>query len=52
MMPPRIPNAAITDPCPGCLGWGGHTVNNSTDYEDEHECGFCRGSGRRTKEET
>jgi len=46
----RTPNSAIHDYCLACFGWGFNTVNNSTDYEDEHECVSCRGSGRRTKE--
>lgn len=33
--------------CPACMGWGAHTVNNSTDYEDELACLDCNGTGIR-----
>ena len=36
--------------CAACLGWGVHTVNNSTDYEDELECITCGGTGIRTEQ--
>lgn len=45
------PRPGIRDYCIPCQGWGVHTVNNSTDYEDVHECTFCHGTGIR-KEET
>lgn len=49
---PVTPRPGIHDYCVPCFGWGVHTVNNSTDYEDELECVDCHGTGTREKEET
>ncbi len=49
-MADRRPNTAVENPCPSCLGWGGHIVGRGTDREDSEKCLDCRGTGIKQKE--